>query len=99
MIRKPRLDNHQLQARLELGARLHSLREQICGWSKHGSQVAFEPLVDLLHVSRHNWSNWEGGKAMPPEIVLALICELNVSPKWLRGGDGPMFSNSDSPAV
>jgi hypothetical protein len=93
---KAKMDNHQIQARLELGARLHSFRQQICGWSAHGSQVAYEPLVELLRIDRHSWARWEGGKTMPPEIVLALICEFNVSPRWLRNGDGPMFMTDGS---
>jgi len=98
-MKKPRLDKATLQWRLELGARLQGLRETICGWSMNGGYIAFEPLLSTLRVSRSSWAHCERGKAMPPEVMLSLIIDLNVSPRWLRSGTGTMFANNAPPTL
>ena len=51
-----------------------------------------QEFADKLHIKRGAIANYEVGRNIPADSVIALICkEFDVSESWLRTGDGPMF--------
>lgn len=51
-----------------------------------------QKMADRLHIKASAISNYEIGRNIPVDSVIALICrEFNVSEPWLRDGVGEMF--------
>lgn len=51
-----------------------------------------QEFADKLHIKRGAIANYEVGRNIPADSVIALICkEFDVSESWLRSGDGAMF--------
>ena len=52
-----------------------------------------QQLADSLGIKRNTIAKYETGRGDPIDAVVSLICKTyNVNEKWLRNGDGPMFS-------
>ena len=52
-----------------------------------------QEFADRLRISRSNVATYEVGKSVPGEATIALIVHIfGVNEKWLRYGQGPMFS-------
>lgn len=51
-----------------------------------------QEFADKLHIKRGAIANYEVGRNVPADSVIALICkEFDVSESWLRTGDGSML--------
>lgn len=51
-----------------------------------------EKFAERLNIKRNTLANYEIGRNVPIDAVIALICkEYNVNEKWLRTGEGEMF--------
>lgn len=51
-----------------------------------------QEFADKLHIKRGAIANYEVGRNVPADSVIALICkEFDVSEIWLRTGEGAMF--------
>jgi Bacteriophage CI repressor helix-turn-helix domain len=73
-----------------MGERLYMLQEALCGVCRSG--VAREkPLLEALGVAPPAWRNWRTGSALPAEVALRMVVDLQVSPSWLLRGEGTMF--------
>lgn len=73
----------QLQA--DLAQRVREVREDLYG--EHGAQF----LADGIGLPLRTWANYERGVTIPAEIILMLIDETGVSPRWLLTGRGPKY--------
>lgn len=55
-----------------------------------------DELAMKLGVQRSTITNYESGRRVPLDAVIASICrEFNVSETWLRTGEGSMFREQD----
>lgn len=55
-----------------------------------------QEFADKLHIKRGAIANYEVGRNIPADSVIALICrEFDVSESWLRTGEGEMFPPRD----
>lgn len=62
--------------------------------------VTQQEFADRLLVKRNTVATWEGGRSIPQDSVVALICkEFNVNETWLRTGEGDMFNKAETSAV
>ena len=51
-----------------------------------------QEFADKLHIKRGAIANYEVGRNIPTDSVIALICkEFDVPESWLRTGEGAMF--------
>ena len=48
-------------------------------------------MADSLGIPLKTWLHYESGVVMPGRIVLKLIVETSVNPRWLLSGEGPKF--------
>jgi transcriptional regulator with XRE-family HTH domain len=56
-----------------------------------------QEFADRLHIKRGAIANYEVGRNIPTDSVIALICrEFGVSETWLRTGEGDMFPPRDA---
>ena len=77
--------------RLVIGSRLKDVRYAMT--DAPPSRVASMGLFCFrLGTNERSWYNYEGGAAMPTELVLSVITLLGVCPHWLRTGEGMMFT-------
>jgi hypothetical protein len=83
------LDAATRKSRLEMGERLGAIRRALNGGS--ANRKFFGPFVSALNIPTRTWYGYEHGHAPPPEIILRLILEFRVSPRWLLNGEGEMF--------
>ena len=52
-----------------------------------------QKFAERLHIKRGAVANYEVGRNIPSDSVVALICrEFNVNETWLRTGEGEMFN-------
>ena len=52
-----------------------------------------QKFAERLHIKRGAVANYEIGRNIPSDSVVALICrEFNVNETWLRTGEGEMFN-------
>ncbi|MGC8643380.1 MAG: hypothetical protein ACP5XB_26275 [Isosphaeraceae bacterium] len=70
----------------DLAARLRQVRDDLYG--EHGAQF----MADRLGIPLKTWLNCEAGVGMSGRLVLKLIVESNVNPRWLLDGQGPRYS-------
>lgn len=64
--------------------RIKSLRQNL--------KMTQQEFADKLHIKRGAVANYEVGRNIPTDSVVALICkEFDVSETWLRTGEGTMF--------
>ena len=55
-----------------------------------------QKFAERLHIKRGAVANYEIGRNIPSDSVVALICrEFNVNETWLRTGEGEMFNEMD----
>lgn len=58
-----------------------------------------QKFADRLHIKRGAVANYEIGRNIPTDSVIALICrEFKVNEQWLRTGEGEMFLPTDPDA-
>jgi transcriptional regulator with XRE-family HTH domain len=80
--------------RAEIGGRLRQLRAALYGTGPFIPGRCVPGLTEFcarFKVTQRTWLNYELGTTMPPELILVLIIETGVSPRWLLTGDGEMF--------
>jgi transcriptional regulator with XRE-family HTH domain len=78
------------------GAKMHERIKKI----RQAINVTQQEFADRLLVKRNTVATWEGGRSIPQDSVVALICkEFNVNETWLRTGEGDMFNKAESSAV
>ena len=64
--------------------RIKSLRRDL--------KMTQQEFADRLHIKRGAVANYEVGRNVPADSVIALICkELGVSEMWLRTGEGKPY--------
>ena len=52
-----------------------------------------EEFANRLHIKRNTIAKYETGRGEPIDAVVSLICrEYGVSERWLRTGEGEMFT-------
>jgi hypothetical protein len=73
---------------LGLAERIREIREELYG--EHGGQF----LADRLEVPLQTWLNYESGVTMPAAVVLRLIVDVGVDPRWLLTGQGEKYDHS-----
>jgi transcriptional regulator with XRE-family HTH domain len=74
-----------LERRKKIGKRLRLIRKKI---APGGTWRALE-IAAWLGVGSETWREYERGKAaIPGDILLRLIVELGISPRWLLTGQG-----------
>ena len=78
------------QTRLEIAARLVSLRRDLFG--KHRSSMK---MAEWLGIPARSWHSYENGTVIPGTVILNVIVETSVEPEWLLHGTGPMFRLDD----
>ncbi len=55
-----------------------------------------QDFANKLNIKRGTIANYEIGRNIPIDAVVSLICkEFNVNEKWLRSGEGEMFSEDE----
>ena len=54
--------------------------------------MATQFMADGLGIPLKTWLNYESGVVMPGRLVLKLIVETHVSPRWLLEGQGDRYS-------
>ena len=74
--------------RKEIGKRLRRIREEI---SPGGTWGRRQEVEAWLGAPLFSWYGYERGKAIPGDIVLRLIVELGISPRWLFTGQGTIW--------
>jgi hypothetical protein len=79
------------RTRLEIAARLGSLRRDLFG--KHRSS---KNMAQWLGIPARTWHSYEHGTVIPGTVILNIIVETSVEPEWLLHGTGPMFRLEDS---
>lgn len=53
-----------------------------------------QEFADRIGVKRNTVATYEGGRNIPIDSVVSLICkEFNVNEEWLRTGEGEMFQD------
>lgn len=53
-----------------------------------------QEFADRIGVKRNTVATYEGGRNIPIDSVVSLICkEFNVNEEWLRTGEGKMFQD------
>lgn len=53
-----------------------------------------QEFADRIGVKRNTVATYEGGRNVPIDSVVSLICkEYNVNEEWLRTGEGEMFQD------
>lgn len=53
-----------------------------------------QEFADRIGVKRNTVATYEGGRNIPIDSVVSLICkEFNVNEEWLRAGEGEMFQD------
>lgn len=78
------------------GAKMHERIKKI----RRAINVTQQEFADRLLVKRNTVATWEGGRSIPQDSVVALICkEFNVNETWLRTGEGDMFNKAETSAV
>ena len=70
--------------RKEIGKRLRVIRKQFVP----GGTWRAREIAAWLGVASETWYGYERGKPIPGDIVLRLILELGISPRWLLSGHG-----------
>ena len=68
--------------RSELAVRLRELRYDWSG--EHGAQF----FADDIGVPLRTWINYESGIVPPGDVMLRLIVNTRVNPRWLLTGQG-----------
>ncbi len=82
-----------LKRRKEIGKRLRLIRKKI---APGGTWRALE-IAAWLGVRSETWYKYELGKAaIPGDILLRLIVELGISPRWLLTGQGTIRPDGTS---
>src|SRR5438270_3465984 len=74
-----------VRARLELAGRLAALRLELFG-ERGGPEMARR-----LGIPVRTWYNYEGGVAVPAEVILKIVKLTSVEVDWLLEGQGPTF--------
>ncbi len=83
-----------LKRRKEIGKRLRRIRKGIAPGGTWERPLKVEAW---LGVRLETWYEYELGKAaIPGDIVLRLIVELGISPRWLLTGQGTIRPDGDN---
>ena len=84
-----------LERRKKIGKRLRRIRKRIAlsGTWERGLEI-----VARLGVRPDTWYGYERGNAIPGDIVLRLIVELGISPRWLLTGHGRILPDEEKRA-
>lgn len=62
---------------------------------RKAAKLTQEEFAGKLMVKRNTVATWEGGRSVPQDSVVALICkEFDVSEAWLRTGAGEMYNKN-----
>ena len=81
-----------LKRRKAIGKRLRMIRDEI---APAGTQGRRREVEAWLGVRLETWYGHERGKTIPAEILLRLIVELGISPRWLLTGQGKIRPDGD----
>jgi hypothetical protein len=84
-------DNVKGHKRLDIGKRLREIREDFYG--KHGAQFQ----ADALEIPLRTWMNYESGVVMPAALVLKLLVQMHIRPRWLLTGEGEKYRRRARP--
>lgn len=74
------------QTKVDLARRLRLVREELYG--EYGGPL----MAVFLGISHLSWAEYESGEVIPGPVLLKVIEQTRVSPRWLLTGDGPRYS-------
>jgi hypothetical protein len=81
-----------LRRRKKIGKRLRKIRKEMGPRGMWRRELKIEAW---LGVRPETWFGYERGSAIPGDIILRLIVELGISPRWLLTGQGTVRPDGD----
>ena len=71
--------------RRDLADRIRLVRRELYG--DHGGPM----LAEALDLPVRTWNDYEGGVAIPSDVLLEFLQQTGTDPHWLLTGEGPKY--------